>query len=73
MKKRQFDLLSFSKDVKKYRSILNIGLRGAAKQIGTTAATLCRIENGRQAEINTVLTICDWMNITIEKYIKFKK
>jgi len=74
MKQRQFDLIKFSKAVKKYRVQLAIGMRLAAKQVGISAATFCRIENGNsQAEINTVFTICDWMDKPIEQFIKTKK
>jgi transcriptional regulator with XRE-family HTH domain len=68
---KRFDTKSLAKAVKQYRIItLDIGLREAAIKAGTTAATLCRIENGRTAEIDTLLNVCDWLNVPITKFIK---
>jgi DNA-binding XRE family transcriptional regulator len=73
MKQRKFDFKLFAREVRMYRSRCNIGLRQAAGEIGTSAATLCRIENEGKAEIDTILAICECMGVTIGKFIKLKK
>jgi DNA-binding XRE family transcriptional regulator len=73
MKQRKFDFKLFAREVKMCRSRCDIGLRQAAKQIGTSAATLCRIENEGKADVETILNICEWMGSTIGKFIKLKK
>ncbi len=37
------------------------GLRAAAKEIGISAATLSRIENGHVPDLTTFAAICDWL------------
>lgn len=69
---KEFDYHKFSSAAFEYRMVLGIGLRNAADQIGTSAATLCRIEKEGKTEINTILTICDWMNSPLSKFIKNK-
>ncbi len=38
-----------------------IGVRAFAKQIGISAGTLSRIENGNQPDIETFFKLCFWM------------
>lgn len=73
MKQKEFDLKGFSATLKKFRVSERYSLRQASKIIGASAATICRIEQGDNAEINTVLTLCEWMNVPITKFIKSKK
>lgn len=41
----------------------NLGLRSAAKEIGISAPTLSRIEQGNLPDIETYLKICEWLNV----------
>ena len=51
------------KDVITKRMItLNIGLREAAIEIGTSAATLSRIEHGKSIDIETFAKVVTWLD-----------
>lgn len=39
------------------------GIRAAAKEIGISAATLSRIENGHLPDLETLQKVCRWLNI----------
>ena len=41
----------------------NRGIREAAKEIGISAATLSRIEQGKQPDISTFGKVCKWLGI----------
>lgn len=40
-----------------------LGLRAAAKEIGISAPTLSRIEQGNLPDIETYVKICDWLKV----------
>ena len=40
------------------------GLRAAAREIGVSAATLSRIENGKQPDLGTFEKLCRWLEIS---------
>lgn len=44
-----------------YRLLKELDLRTLAKEIGTSSATLCRIESGRAIDAETLLKILNWM------------
>lgn len=72
MKQAVFDLKGFSKEIKGYRELMKVSLRTAAKQLGIHPSILCRIEQRIPTSINNVLTICEWMNVPINKFYKIK-
>ncbi len=39
------------------------GIRAAALEIGVSAATLSRVEAGKQPDLKTFAKICKWLNI----------
>jgi DNA-binding Xre family transcriptional regulator len=41
----------------------SVGVRAAAKEIGISAATLSRVESGKQPDLATFAKICDWLEI----------
>lgn len=41
----------------------NRGIREVAEEIGISAATLSRIENGNLPDLNTFPKICKWLNV----------
>ena len=45
-----------------YRASRQIGVRGLAKHIGTSAATLSRIERGHAMDADTLLKVWAWLN-----------
>jgi len=42
-----------------------IDIRAAAKEIGTSAPTLSRIENGRVPDLLTLASVCYWAGLSI--------
>jgi DNA-binding Xre family transcriptional regulator len=67
-----FDNKQFSKAINSHL-VYGDSLRKIGKKIGISAATLSRVKNGKPADINTILKICDWMNSKITHYIKDSK
>lgn len=45
----------------KWRLVTERGLRDVAKEMGTSAATLSRIERREQCDAQTLLKIIDWL------------
>ena len=39
------------------------GIREAAQEIGISAATLSRVESGKQPDLETFSKLCQWLNI----------
>ena len=67
----EFDALQFLKDIRSKRFIDgNMNLRTAADQIGISASTLSRLENGKVPELLTYVSVCRWLKKSIREYIK---
>jgi transcriptional regulator with XRE-family HTH domain len=47
--------------LKAWRDQNGINIRDAAKIIGTSSATLSRIENGKNTDANTLVRVLDWL------------
>lgn len=47
--------------IKKWRGAEKIGIREAARQIGTSHATLSRLENGLPCNSDTLASVIIWM------------
>jgi transcriptional regulator with XRE-family HTH domain len=44
---------------------LDRGLREVSKEIGTVSpSTISRVENGKVPDIDTFLTLCDWLDVS---------
>ena len=61
--------MSSSLDTKKFSEMIkskraNMGLRALSAQIGISASTLSRIEQGNLPDIDTYLRLCDWLDVT---------
>ena len=51
-----------------------LGLRETAKTIGTSAATLSRVENGKTPDLVTCKLICDWLHVDMNYFFnKYKR
>jgi transcriptional regulator with XRE-family HTH domain len=50
----------------------SMGIRAAAGEIGISAATLSRIENGRIPDLGTLKKVCAWMEIDPARYLGLK-
>jgi len=46
------------------------GLRAAAKDIGISAPTLSRIEQGNLPDIDTYVKICEWLKVSSDYFTK---
>lgn len=77
MEKPEFDLLLFSQVINE--AILNyrlekmpatIGLRGLAKQIGISSATLSRLTRGGMPDVPTLINCLHWLEIPLTMLIK---
>lgn len=72
--KQYFDHASLGKAIKTKRVIeMNIGLRELGKKTKISPSTISRMENGKEAEINHILTACNWLNVSLCEFIKAKK
>lgn len=47
--------------LKEWRYAKRIGMREAAKMIGLSTATLCRIENDEAVDGKTMIKLFDWL------------
>lgn len=47
--------------VKLYRTIENITVRDLAAEIGTSASTISRVENGKDPDAKTLMKILEWL------------
>ena len=45
------------------------GVRHAAKEIGISAATLSRIENGKQPDLDTFAKLCRWLDVSPSEFL----
>lgn len=58
----KLDWQSFGRCVLVVRTAANLGIRGAAKEIGISSATLSRVENGKKCGTEVFLALCSWVN-----------
>ncbi len=49
-----------------------LGVRAAAKAIGTSPASLSRIENGQVPDLETFAAICQWLEIDPNEFLGMK-
>jgi DNA-binding Xre family transcriptional regulator len=49
-----------------------MGVRAAAAEIGTSSATLSRIENGQIPDLETFSKICRWLKVNPSEILGFK-
>ena len=45
------------------------GVREAAREVGVSAATLSRIENGKQPDLGTFEKLCRWLKINPNEFL----
>lgn len=70
---KQYDGKKLSKEVRTKRIIeLKQGVRAAAKEIGTSPATLSRLENERLPDVNTLYAISKWLGKPMEHFYTSK-
>lgn len=49
----------------------NRGIREVAQEIGISAATLSRIETGKQPDLDTFTKICRWLKVNPSEVLSF--
>lgn len=58
------DTWKFSSAMRQKRSVdLRIDIRAASQQIGISASTLSRIENGKTPDVTTYARCCSWLGV----------
>lgn len=62
------DIKKFSESIKSKRG--SIGLRTLANEIGVSASTLSRIEQGNLPDIDTYLKLCEWLEVSSDFFTK---
>lgn len=62
------DTQRFSDMIKSKRG--NKGLRVLASEIGISASTLSRIEQGNLPDIDTYLKLCEWLEVSTDYFTK---
>ena len=50
-----------------------IPLREAATKCGTTASTISRVTYGKKADLDTVLRICEGLNLNFVDFLEIQK
>lgn len=68
--------MSTSLDTKKFSEMIKSkrgskGLRILASEIGVSASTLSRIEQGNLPDIDTYLRLCEWLEVSTEYFTKY--
>jgi len=53
--------------LRKWRLMSELGMREAAKQIGISSPTLCRIEMGHSPDSKTLMAILNWLTASRRK------
>lgn len=73
---QHFKYEAFALEIKKKRleqmsrELRTIGLRELSREIGVSLATISRVLRGRKIELETVLTLCIWLGVDINQFIK---
>jgi len=48
----------------------NKGMRDVSKEIGVSAPTLSRIEQGKVPDVDTFIKLCEWLGVTADTFTK---
>lgn len=65
------DTNKFSEMIKSKRG--NVGLRATASEIGISASTLSRLEQGNLPDIDTYLRLCNWLEVSSDFFLNSEK
>lgn len=61
MPKKLFDAKDFSRQVRERLAARRIGMRAAAAEIGCSKATVSRVANGKEPDVENYLRILQWL------------
>lgn len=74
MKVLVFDFKGFGKALKQHRVIeRDVKISDVSKATMVGIATISRIENGGSSDIDPVLNLCNWMNVSVNSFVKLEK
>lgn len=48
------------------------GMREVAAEIGVSAATVCRVENGRSIDLWSFAYLCAWLGVSADRFVGVK-
>lgn len=57
-----------SADLRSKRRSKKLTLREAGKEIGISTATISRLENSKEPDVNSYQKACKWLGFAMEKY-----
>lgn len=63
---KKIDTGKLSSMVKSKRG--NKGLRDVSKEIGVSAPTLSRVEQGKMPDVDTFIKLCEWLGVTTDTF-----
>ena len=66
----KFHIEEFTQAIIKKRKEDNISLRDLAKVVGSTCATLSRLEHGQMTTIDTFCKVCVWLKKDPKDFLK---
>lgn len=67
---KQFNVEAFSMAVNLRREMEKLTLRELGDSLGMSASSLSRIENGDKPDIESFISLFDWLKLPIERFIK---
>lgn len=66
---KKFDARFFGVAINLKREMEGVSLRDLAEITGISASTLSRIENAEKPDIDTMITLVDWLHLSIDRFI----
>lgn len=52
------------------KELRGLPLRDISVEIGVSTPTLSRLQNNGIPDVNTFIRVCDWLNVSMDKFIK---
>lgn len=65
---KKIDTVKLSNMIKTKRG--DKGLRDVSKEIGVSAPTLSRIEQGKVPDVETFIRLCEWLEVSADNFTK---
>lgn len=69
MAKPIFDRAAFSVVIRSRIKYRKLTIRQAGKEAGVSPATLLRIINEQAADLDTVVALCEWLQLTVDGFV----
>lgn len=65
---KQFDAANFAIAVKLARHFAGLDLRELGDEIGVSASSLSRIENGKKPDVDSLAKLLHWMQLPLSRF-----